>query len=91
MIMGKIGTMIGRTQVPLYIRMHSRRLRPLLRRTPCPTEHNVIDNLELLIEAMARHQAHQFAGYAIRLLHRRSFRQLLCGSRIRNGRPIGQP
>jgi hypothetical protein len=34
-------------------------MRPLSRRTPRPTEHSVIDDLELLIEAMAHHQAHR--------------------------------
>jgi len=38
--------------------MHSRRVRPLSRRSLRPTEHSVADDLELLIAAMARHQAH---------------------------------
>ena len=41
-----------------YIRMRSRRLRPLSRRTPRPTEYSVTDDRERLIAAMARHQAH---------------------------------
>ncbi len=32
---------------------------PLSQRTPRPMEHSVTDDLELLIEAMARHQAHR--------------------------------
>jgi len=39
--------------------MHSRRERPLSRRSLRPTEHSVTDDLELLIAAMARHQAHR--------------------------------
>jgi hypothetical protein len=38
--------------------MRSRRMWSLSRRTPRPTEHHVTDDLELLIDAMAREAAH---------------------------------
>jgi hypothetical protein len=38
--------------------MDSQCMRRLSQRTPRPTEHSVTDDLELLITAMARHQAH---------------------------------
>jgi hypothetical protein len=34
-------------------------VRPISQRTPRSTEYSVTDDLELLISAMARHQAHQ--------------------------------
>jgi hypothetical protein len=42
----------------LYIRMRSPLVRSSSQRTQCPTEHDVIDDLELLIAALAREKAH---------------------------------